>query len=133
MLWYHLDWVCNGILGLMLFALICAAYAYFVNIRRSDLGPEKKDFLLAAVFLAPFTFIPFLVLYILLLLARILLYVIYGLGLVFAVLIFVIFHRWFFYAWLHRILKYVGDKLLEANTLLIRLFLRPWTTASEAI
>lgn len=109
----------------MLFAWACAAYAYFINARRLSTDPEKKDFLLAAVFLAPFTFIPFLVFLILLTILRSLAF---GIRLLLAILILVVFRKWFFLVWMHQIATYVGDKLLEANTKLIRLFLRPWIT-----
>jgi hypothetical protein len=130
MLWYHLDWMLNCILGLMLFAWVCAVYAYFINARRLSTDPEKKAFLLAAVFLAPFTFIPFVVCFIFLLTARALLY---GILMLLYILVLVTFRKWFFLVWLHKAVKYIGDKLLEANTLLIRLFLKPWSTEPEAI
>jgi hypothetical protein len=130
MLLYHIDWLCKGILGLMLFAWVCAAYAYFINARRLSDDLEKKDFLLAAVFLAPITFIPFLACFVLLLIARA---IVYGASLFVSILLLIVFRKWFFLVWLHKALTYVGDKLLEANTFLIRLFLRPWSNEPEAI
>jgi len=123
MLFYHLDWLCNGILGLMLFAWVCAAYAYFVNSRRLASDPQKRDFYLAAVFLAPVTFIPLLLGIILLFIVRALFYCIFLIVSIFAL---IVIRNAFLLNWLRKTAIYVGDKLLEANTLLIRIFLRPW-------
>lgn len=130
MLLYHLDWLCNGILGLMLFAWVCAAYAYVVNSRRLASDPQKRDFYLAAVFLAPITFIPLLLGIILLFIVRALFYCLFLIVFIFAL---IVIRNAFLLKWLHRTATYIGDKLLEANTLLIKLFLRPWAGESGTI
>jgi hypothetical protein len=130
MLWYHLESVCTATLALLAIVTACAVYAYFLNSRRSPDDPEKRAFLFAAILLTPITFIPFLIGYILLLFLRALFY---GICLLLSILILVVFRKWFFLVWLHKAAKYVGDKLLEANTLLIRLFLWPWGDRPRAI
>jgi hypothetical protein len=57
----------------------------------------------------------------------------FGISLVLTVSLLFVFRKWFFLVWLHKAAKYIGDKLLEANTLLIRLFLWPWIREPEAI
>ena len=107
----------------MLFAWVCAVYAYVVNVRRLPDDPEKKDFYLAAVFLAPITSIPLLVGVILLSIVRA---VWYGVVLLIFILALILRRNAFLLEWLHKKITYIGDKLLEANTFLIKLLLRPW-------
>lgn len=130
MLLHHIDLVCKGILLLMLLAWVCAGYAYFVNSRRLHDDPKKKDFHLGAVFLIPITLIPFLVGFILLFMVRALFYGVFMLLFIFAL---IIIRNAFLLEWLHKVATYAGDKLLAANTRLIRIFLRPWTTEPETI
>jgi hypothetical protein len=130
MLWFHLDSVCKGTFALLVVVTACAAYAYFLNWRRPADDPEKKDYYFAAILLTPITFIPFLIIYISLLILAALFY---GLALSLSILILVVFRKWFFLVWLHKGAKYIGDKSLEANTILLKLFLRPWTGEPEAI
>ena len=130
MLWYHLESVCTGTLALLAIVTACAIYAYCLNSGRSPEDPEKRPFLIVAILLTPITFIPFLIGYILLLFLRALFY---GICLLLSILVLVVFRKWFFLIWLHKAAKSVGDKLLEANTLLIRLFLWPWADRPRAI
>ena len=123
MLANHLESVCKGTLFFILLAWVCAAYAYFVNSRRSAHDPDKKDFYLAAVFLTPITVIPFLVGYLLLFIVRALFYSLFLIVFFFAL---IAIRNAFFLEWLHKKATSIGNKLLAANTLLVKLFLRPW-------
>ena len=125
MLWDHIDSVCKGTLFFILLIWGCAAYAYLVNSRRAGDDPEKKDFYLAAVFLTPITFIPFLVGYILIFIVRALFYSIFLVVFIFAL---IVIRNAFLLEWLHKKATSIGNKLLAANTLLIKLFLRPWAS-----
>jgi hypothetical protein len=128
MLWDHIDSVCKGTLLFILLVWGCAAYAYLINSRRSANDPDKKEFYLAAVFLTPITVVPFLVGYIVLFIVRALFY---GIFLVVFIFALIVIRNAFLLEWLHKKAASIGNKLLAANTLLIKLFLRPW--ASEPI
>jgi hypothetical protein len=125
MLWDHTDSICKGTLLFILFAWVCAAYAYLVNSRRAGDDPDKKEFYLAAVFLTPITIIPFLVGYILIFIVRALFYSIFLVVFIFAL---IVIRNAFLLEWLHKKATSIGNKLLAANTLLIKLFLRPWVS-----
>jgi len=122
MLLYHVDYLCAGVLLLMLFTMACAGYAYHVNARRAADDVKKRDYPPGAIFLAPFTFPIFIALSISIFIMRVL---VYGVFLIlFTIALFVI-RKPFLLRWLEKTVTYIGNKLLEANTLLIKLFLRP--------
>jgi hypothetical protein len=110
------------ILGLWLFATVCAGYAYYVNSRRSDGDPQKKSYPPAAILFAPITLPFFFVLYVFFFILRVLAY---GLFFIVFVIAVVAFRKPFLLAWLHKTATAIGNRLLEANTLLIRLFISP--------
>ncbi len=114
----------------MLLAWVCAGYTYFVNSRRLPDDPKKKDYYLGAVFLTPITLIPFLIGFILLFIVRALFYGVFLLLFIFAL---IVIRNAFLLKWLHKTATYIGDKLLETNTLLIKIFLRPWANEPETI
>ena len=105
---------CNGFLIFLGFLLICASYAYRVNASRQNDDPQKRDFHFMAVFLSPITW-PFLGLGYLLF--SITTAVIYLFCLVLAILGLLVIRKPFLLTWL----KKIGDRLLEANTLLIKM------------
>jgi len=93
-------------------------YAYRVNSKRKPDDPLKKDFHFAATFLTPIW--PFAVVaWILIFILRAALYCIalflFAVGLV-------VIRKPFILIWLNKIATKIGNKLLEANTLLIRVF-----------
>ena len=107
----------------MLAAMACAGYAYHVNSKRSEDDPKKQKYQPTAIFLAPFTF-PLLVfggisIFILRALT-------YGVFLILFTLALIAFRQPFILTWLRKTANTIGDTLLNANTLLIKLFLRPW-------
>lgn len=109
----------NCILGLALFFIACTGYAYLVNAGRPDDDPKKKDFHPAAIILAPITLPLFTLGWISLFAIRVLFY---GLFLIVSLVGLVVFRKPFLFIWLDKIGTKVGNKLLEANMLLIRLF-----------
>lgn len=130
MLLYHLDSLCKGIFVLMLFAMACSGHAYLVNSRRPADDPKKKDFHPGAILLAPITFLPFLFAFIILFILKALFY---GIFIIFFTVALLIIRKPFIFILLDKMATYVGSKLLEANTLLIKLFLRPWADDPQPI
>jgi len=118
MLLKYSDQLCNGFLLLTLFLLMCAGYAYRVNARRAADDPKKRDYPPIAIVLALFTW-PFL------LFASIFLFVlrvlVYGIFLILFAIALVAIRKPFLLIWLDRIFTRVGDKLLRANALLIKI------------
>lgn len=117
MLWNYSRYVCNGILVLMLLVMACAGYAYLVNARRPADDPKKKDYELGGIFLAPVTFPLLLVGSISIFILKA---VLYGVFLILFTIALVLIRKPFLLVWLDKIATRIGDKLLEANTFLIR-------------
>ena len=120
MLFYHINTICKGSLWIMLFLFGCAGYAYRVNSKRPAEDPKKKNFHRAAIFLAPITVPIFIFTWITLFAIRALLY---GVFLLLFTVGLVVIRKPFLFIWLGKMAAKVGTMLLEANTLLIRLFL----------
>ena len=134
MLFYNLycvKYLCIGMLFISLFVAACAAQAYAVNSQRSEDDPEKKDFRLGALIFAFFTWPLLLPLLISLFLLRALLYGVFII--VFSVFLIIAPRELSEPMWLETQFTKIGDKLLEANTLLIKLLLRPWAKEPETI
>jgi hypothetical protein len=107
------------------------AYAYSVNSRRLDDDPKKKDFHPAAIFLATFTWPFFLIAFISIFLIRA---VAYGFFLILFTIFLIISPRESPEpTWLEKTAARIGERLLQVNTLLIKLFLRPWADEPETI
>jgi hypothetical protein len=123
MLLYHIDGLCKGTLLLMAAIAACVLYAYYVDARRAADDPKKKNYhpfaIVLAVILAPFI----LILYVSFFLLRVLTYGVFLVVFIFA-LIFV--RKPFILEALQKIATAIGNRLLEANTMLIRFFLSPW-------
>jgi hypothetical protein len=124
MLLYHLEEFCKSVLLLMAVVLLCAVYAYYNNYKRAADDPKKKNYHPLAIILAPITFPIIIILYISFFLLRVLTYGVFMVLFIFA-LIFI--RKPFILILLRKIAAAIGDRLLEANTFLIRLFLRPRT------
>lgn len=109
-------------------------YAYYKNAKRLASDPKKKDFHRAAIFLIPFIWPLFLIAYMLLLALRVILFVLkaaaFGLFLILFPFALLGLRRLFILTWVDKILASIGNQLMEANTLLIRVFLRPWAGSS---
>ena len=110
-------YLCNSLFLLMTLMLICAGYAYRVNARLARDDPKKRDFHIGAVFLAPITWILFLLVSITIFILRVVFYILFLILFTIAVLAF---RRPFLFVWLDKIATKIGNKLLEANTFLIK-------------
>ena len=129
MLWFDVNRYCNGVLVLMVIVTACAMFAYYVNSKRPDDDPKKKSYHPLAILFAPITF-PFLaVLSVSFFLLRVLAYGIFMVLFIFA-LVFV--RKPFIIQALQKRATGIGDRLLEANTLIIRFFLSPWINSSKS-
>ena len=123
MLFYHLEAVCKGTLLLMAIVTACALYAYGIDSRRPQDDPKKKNYHPLAILFAPITFPIFLVLSVSLFVLRVLTYWIF---MVFFILALIFLRKPFLLDWLRKAATGIGDRLLEANTMLARFFLGPW-------
>jgi len=130
MLLYHLDSICKGILWFTLLIFACAGYAYRVNAKRPADDPKKRDFHPAAIILAPFTW-PFLLFaWIVFFMFKTLLY---GVFLILFTIALLAFRKPLLLMWLDKIARKVGDKLLEANTFLIKIAFGDWERDPQTI
>ncbi|HLO28666.1 MAG TPA: hypothetical protein VK249_06010 [Anaerolineales bacterium] len=123
MLLDHLDLLFKCIVGLILFATVCAGYAYYVNARRSKDDPGKRNYHPAAILFARITLPAFLLFSIAIFILKVLAYGIFLLVFAFTILIV---RKSFLLTWLHKTMTAIGNISLEANTLLIKFFVRTW-------
>jgi hypothetical protein len=131
MLLYHiiyLEYFCLGMLFVSLLVAVCAFYAYAVNSQRSDDDPQKRSFKFVALLAVPFTWPLFLLAFASLFLIRALAY---GFFLIlFTISLILIPRKSSEPTLLEKVAASIGERLLEANALLLRLFLRPWADES---
>lgn len=126
MLWANL----NCFYGILLFIaaiIVCSMYAYYVDAKRLDDDPQKKNYRPLALLLAPITLPLFVILYVSLLFLRV---VGYGVFIALFPFALIFIRKPFILEWLKKIALKIGNLLLEANTSLIRIFLRPLTGSS---
>jgi len=112
---------CEGTLALTLFMMACAFYAFRVNARLPNDAPKKRNFKVGAIFMAPITWPFFLFASITIFVLRALVYVIF---LILFTLALLAIRKPFLLVWLHKIATSIGNKLLEANTFLLKAFWR---------
>ena len=134
MLFYHIyyvEYLCIGMLIVSILLAACAGYAYSVNSQRSEDDPQKKNYQLGALIFTFFTWPLFLIAFISLFLIRA---VSYGFFLILFTIFLIISPRETSEpTWLEKTAARIGERLLEVNTLLIKLFLRPWAEEPETI
>ena len=128
---YHLQDLCLGILIISLFITVCVVYAYSANTQRPQENPEKRNYHPGLVFLAFFTWPILIPALISLFLVRVLLYAIFMI--VFTLFLIVLPREAPQPTWVESKMTKLGDALLEANLFLIRVLLRPWANAPDAI
>jgi hypothetical protein len=97
-------------------------FAYRVNARRSAGDPQKRDFHPAAILIAPITLPVFTAAYMSLIILKAILY---GIFLVILTFLLVIYRKPTSPTWLEKLITKIGSALLDPNTALIRLFIRP--------
>ena len=110
-------YVCKAGLLLMLLMGACAGYAYYVNTQRPADDPKKRNYRFGAIVLAPFTWLIFLLASVTIFILRVFVYMAF---LVLFTIAFIALRKPFLLIWLDKIATKIGNKLLEANTLLIK-------------
>jgi hypothetical protein len=99
--------------------IVCALYAFRVNARLPSDNPRKRNFKVGAILLAPITWPFFLLASITVFILRALVYTVFLVLFAFALLAI---RKPFLLVWLHKTATRIGDKLLEANSFLIKAF-----------
>ena len=128
---YYVECLCIGMLIVTLLLAVCAVHAYSVNSQRSDDGPEKRIYPLGALIFTSLTWPLFLIAFIFLFIIRALSY---GFFLIlFTIFLIIIPRESSEPTWLEKTAAKIAETLLAANTLLIKLFLRPWADEPETI
>ena len=121
-------WNCLIVVALLM--VLCTAFAYYFHSRRQDNDPKKKSYHPLAILLAPIT-LPFLVISsVSFFLLRV---VTYGVFLILFTFALLFIRKPFILEWLKKNALAIGNLLLEANTLLIRLFLGPRAGSSGPV
>jgi len=101
-----------------LFFMVSTGIAYRVNSKRKPDDPLKKDFHFAAFFLTPtwpFAVVAWISIFILRTAIYCIALFLFAVGLV-------VIRKPFILIWLNKVATKIGNKLLQANTLLIRIF-----------
>ena len=129
MLFYRLDWLCNVILLLMAITTACAIYAYHVDSRRPDDDPKKKNYHPLAILLAPITFPLVIIFSVSIFILRVVTYGVFMILFIFA-LIFI--HQSSVLTMIRNDANFIGNRLMDVNTFLIKILLRPWAGSRES-
>ena len=127
MLLYHInsiEYLCIGTLIISLLLGVCVVYAYSVNSQRSEDDVEKKNYQPGAIIFTFLTWPLFLIAFISLFLIRALSYGFFFI--LFTIFLIVLPRETSEPTWLEKAAASIGETLLQANTMLIKLFLRPW-------
>lgn len=127
MLWQHLTSTFRCVIVVYALVTICALYAYYVDSRRPDDDPKKKNYHPLAILFAPVTFPLFLVFYISIFILRV---AAYGVFMVLFIFAMIFIRKPFILDLLKKNALIIGDLLMEANTAVVRIFLRPWAGTS---
>ncbi len=118
----HPNFLLNCFIVVTLLTVTCSSFAYFVNSRRLDADPKKKNYHPFAILFAPITLPLLIISSVIFFILRM---VTYGVFMVIFTFALIFIRKPFILEWLRKLALTIGDKLLEANTLLIRLFLGP--------
>jgi hypothetical protein len=110
-------YVCKGLLLLMAVLFLCARYAYRVNAQRPAGDPKKRNYNKGAILLAPFTWPFFLFASLTIFILRVFLYMVF---LVLFTVALLAIRKPFLLIWLDKVASKIGNKLLEANTFLLK-------------
>ena len=118
----HPNFLLNCFIVVTLLTVTCSSFAYFVNSRRLDADPKKKNYHPFAILFAPITLPLLIISSVIFFILRM---VTYGVFMVIFTFALIFIRKPFILEWVRKLALTIGDKLLEANTLLIRLFLGP--------
>jgi len=118
-------YLCKALLWITLIICLCVIYAWMVDSQREEDDPEKRNYRVGAIVLSLFTWPVLLIVFVSLFLLRVFFY---GFFLaVFTIALIFLPRGSYQLTWLEKAAARVGDLLLQANTLLIKIFLRPWS------
>ena len=129
MLWHNLNFSFNCCIVVNLIITLCALLAYYVNSKRPDDDPKKRDYHPLAILFAPITWPLVALLGISLYSLKV---ATYGVFLVLYVLALIFFRKPFILEWLKRTALKIGDLLMEVNSAIVRIFLPPLAGSREA-
>src|ERR1700752_180678 len=118
MLLNYSNYLCIGILLITLIFYVCAGYAYRVNARLAADDPKKRDIPLSAVLLGPIIWPVLLFGVISIFLIKALFYSFF---LVPFAIAFLVIRKPFLILWLKKSAAWIGDRLLGANILLMKM------------
>ena len=130
MLWQNLEFSFNCCIVVNLVITLCAFLAYYVNSRRPDDDPKKRDYHPLAILFAPITLPLVVILGVSFYILRV---ATYGVFLVLYILALIFFRKPFILEWLKRTALKIGDLLMEVNSALVRIFLTPLAGSREAV
>jgi hypothetical protein len=117
MVFNYLPTCCGIYVVLSAVMWLFTGYAYWVNSKRLPSDPQKKTYNFNAIFLAPISWPLLLISGIIILIARSLLF---GVFLVLFTLALIFVRKPFWLVWLDKMATWTGEKLLGANTTLIK-------------
>jgi hypothetical protein len=121
---YYFKYICIGALLVSLAVSVFTMYAYSVNSQRTADDPEKRDYRPSALVFVFFTWPVLLPVLLSLFLLRVLFYGTFVI--IFITILLLIPREASEPTLLERKLARIGEALLDANTVLIKLMLRPW-------
>lgn len=130
MLWQNLEFSFNCCIVVNLVITLCAFLAYYVNSKRPDDDPKKRDYHPLAILFAPITLPLVVILGVSFYILRV---ATYGVFLVLYILALIFFRKPFILEWLKRTALKIGDLLMEVNSALVRIFLTPLAGSREAV
>lgn len=106
-----------GLISITILLFLCTVYAYLVNERREPDDPGKKDLEPGGILFIPLWPVQFLVG----LMVTIMKALIYGIVLLVFTVAVILFRKPLFWPWIEKPVLRIGTKILEVNTILVRL------------
>lgn len=121
---YYFKYICIGALLVSLVVSVFTMHAYSINSQRTADDPEKRNYRPSALVFVFFTWPVLLPVLLSLFLLRVLFYGIFVI--IFMIILLLIPREASEPTLLERKLARIGEALLDANAVLIKLMLRPW-------
>ena len=121
---YYFKYICIGALLVSLLVSVFTMYAYSINSQRTAEDPEKRNYRPSALVIVFFTWPILLPALLSLFLLRVLFYGIFVI--IFITILLLVPRERSEPTLLERKIARIGEALLDANAVLIRLMLRPW-------
>ena len=121
---YYFKYICIGALLVSLLVSVYTIYAYSINSQRTAEDPEKRNYRPTTLVIVFFTWPILLPALLSLFLLRVLFYGIFVI--IFITILLLVPRERSEPTLLERKMARIGEALLDANTVLIRLMLRPW-------